>query len=418
LKILHTSDWHLGRGLHKYDLHEEQREAVNFIVDQAIERKVAAIVISGDVYDRPLPPVASIRILQEAIERLDGAGITTVITAGNHDSADRLAVYSNILRGSVRIIGSIREVDQPVVLRSGDDELRVYGIPFLFPQIASPILSELTGRDVPLSHDGVIGAAMELVRNDLAGADSKSVRSVVMAHAFVTQYSGSSKTAADQKNGAAPSLTAEVSDSERDISIGGLQTAAADLFSGVTYAALGHLHGQQFVRAKKDKKLVLRYSGSPIAYSISESTQRKSFTIADLDFASEFSESKIEIVDIPQRRLVVQLVDDLDNLVSGKYAQHADDYVDIVVTDDVIRPDAFQKLTDYFSRFLRKDDRPKNILAGDDYEKRVDIRDAAVTPIDVVNSFYVKIMNSELTKKQIEVIQRALEELAVEDATK
>jgi predicted DNA binding protein len=115
---------------------------------------------------------------------------------------------------------------------------------------------------------------------------------------------------------------------------------------------------------------------------------------------------------------VVQLVDDLDNLVSGKYAQHADDYVDIVVTDDVIRPDAFQKLTDYFSRFLRKDDRPKNILAGDDYEKRVDIRDAAVTPIDVVNSFYVKIMNSELTKKQIEVIQRALEELAVEDATK
>ena len=418
MKLLHTSDWHLGRGLHKYDFHEEQREAVKFIVDQAIEHKAAAILISGDVYDRPTPPVASIRILQEAIERLDAAGIITVITAGNHDSAERLAVYSNILRDSVRIIGSVQEVNQPVILREGGDQLRIYGLPFLFPQLAAPILSGLTGKDVPLSHDGVIGAAMDLVRQDLSKTDSKSVRSVVMAHAFVIQYSGASSAKTDQKNSVTETGGLEVSDSERDISIGGLQTASADLFTGVTYAALGHLHGQQFVRAKKDKKLVLRYSGSPIAYSISERNQRKSFTIADLDFASEFSEAKIEIIDIPQRRLVVQLIDDLDSLVSGKYAKHADDYVDLVVTDDAIRPDAFLKLTDYFSKFLRKEDRPKNILTGPDFQRGVDVRNPKVTPLEVVNSFYAQIMNSVLTKNQIEVIQRALDELAAEEAAK
>ena len=413
MKILHTSDWHLGRGLHKYDLHDEQREAINFIVDQAIERNVAAVLIAGDVYDRPTPPVQSIRLLQEAIERLDRAGINVVLTAGNHDSAERLAVYSNILRESVRIIGSVQEVNQPVVLKDGANELRIYGFPFLYPQIASPILAEMTGGDVPLSHDGVIGAAMDLVREDLSTSKADFVRSVVIAHAFVTPYSASSKVA---PKGSVEGL--EVSDSERDISVGGLQTAAADLFTGVDYAALGHLHGQQFVRAKKDKNLVLRYSGSPIAYSISEARQRKSFTIANLDFGTEFSESQIEIVDIPQRRRVVQLMDDLDTLISGKYFQYSDDYVDLVVTDDVIRPDSFQKLSDYFSRFLRKEDRPKNILRGASQSQRVDVRDSAVTPIDVVNSFYVQIMNSELTDKQIEVLQAALQQLEVEEVSK
>lgn len=413
MKILHTSDWHLGRGLHKYDLHEEQRLAIDFIVDQAIERKVAAVLIAGDVYDRPTPPVQSIRILQEAIERLDHAGITVVITAGNHDSAERLAVYSNILRDSVRIIGSVQEVIQPVVLKDGANEIRIYGFPFLYPQIAAPILADLKGGDVALSHDGVIGAAMELVRKDLATVQSRSVRSVVMAHAFVTPYSASSKVASKESIEGL-----EVSDSERDISVGGLQTAAADLFTGVDYAALGHLHGQQFVRAKKDKKLVLRYSGSPIAYSISEANQRKSFTIVDIDFGTEFSESAIEIVDIPQKRRVVQLTDDLDSLISGKYVKHSDDYVDLVVTDDVVRPDSFQKLSEYFGRFLRKEDRPKNILKGANQGQRVDARDASVTPIDVVNSFYVQIMNSELNDKQIAVLQTALEQLEMEEASK
>ena len=410
MKILHTSDWHLGRGLHKYDLHDEQREAISFIVDQAIERNVAAVLIAGDVYDRPTPPVQSIRLLQEAIERLDRAGINVVLTAGNHDSAERLAVYSNILRDSVRIIGSVQEVNQPVVLKDGANELRIYGFPFLYPQIAAPILAELTGGEVAHSHDGVIGAAMNLVRGDLLTSQAEFVRSVVIAHAFVTPYSASSRAASK-----VPVEGLEVSDSERDISVGGLQTAAADLFTGVDYAALGHLHGQQFVRAKKDKNLVLRYSGSPIAYSISEARQRKSFTIANLDFGTEFSESQIEIVDIPQRRRVVQLMDDLDTLISGKYFQYRDDYVDLIVTDDVIRPDSFQKLSDYFTRFLRKEDRPKNILKSASRSERVDARDSAVTPIDVVNSFYVQIMNSELTEKQIEVLQAALEQIELEE---
>lgn len=418
MKILHTSDWHLGRGLHKYELHDEQRAAINFIVDEAIERKVAAVVVSGDVYDRPTPPVVSIHILQEAIERLNHAGITTVITAGNHDSADRLAVYSNILRDSVRIIGSVREIDQPVVLRQGQDELRIYGLPFLLPQLAAPILSEITGNEVLVSHDGVIGAAMELVRKDLANVKSPSVRSVVMAHAFITPYSASSSNGSEEGIGARPETNLQVSDSERDISSGGLQTAAADLFTGVDYVALGHLHGQQFVRAKKDKKLVLRYSGSPIAYSISEAKQRKSFSIVDLDFISEFSESKVEIVDIPQKRRVVQLMDDLDSLTSGKYAEYIDDYVDLVVTDDVIRPDSFQRLSEYFSRFLRKEDRPKTILKDVDQTHRVDIRDTSVTPVDVVNSFFIQIMNSELNEKQIQLVLAALEQLEVDEASK
>lgn len=418
MKILHTSDWHLGRGLNKYERHDEQEAAVNFIIDEAIARKVKAVVISGDIYDRPTPPVASIRILQNSIERLDNAGITTVLTAGNHDSAERLSVYSNILRDSVRIIGSVREVNQPVVLKDGENELRIYGFPFLLPQMAAPILSEMISNEVTTSHDGVLGAAMELVRKDLSTLKRRSVRSVVMAHAFITPYAAAIGGGKNEAPDLGPESAVEVSESERDISSGGLQTAAADLFTGVDYVALGHLHGQQFVRAKRDKKLVLRYSGSPIAYSISEAKQRKSFTVVNLDFDQDFSETQVEVVDIPQKHRVVQLIDDLDTLISGKYAEYINDYVDLVVTDDAIRPDSFQKLSEYFPRFLRKEDRPKNLLMNLAQSRKVDIRNTSLTPVDVVNSFYKQHMNSELNEQQIEVIQRALEELYTEDASR
>ena len=140
MRFLHSADWHLGRTLHGFSLREAQEQAVAHVVDLAISRGVDLVIVAGDVFDRAVPPVESLRLLNEALVRLDGAGITTIITSGNHDSGDRLASYSALLRDRVRIVGSMAEIGVPVELADEFGPVLVYPLPFLEPDTARQLL--------------------------------------------------------------------------------------------------------------------------------------------------------------------------------------------------------------------------------------------------------------------------------------
>jgi exonuclease SbcD len=263
MRLLHTSDWHLGRTLHGVDLLGHQSAFLDHLVEVVRAERVDAVLVAGDVYDRAIPPVEAVALLSDALARL--ADLTTVvITPGNHDSAARLGFGSALMRERIRIVATPADLDRPVVLDGPDERVLVYGLPYLDPDVARHTLA-VGDAPLPRSHAAVLGAAMDRVRADLAvrraGAGQTPVRAVVLAHAFVV-------------GGAA-------SESERDIRVGGVDHAPTSTFDGVDYVALGHLHGPQRVGAAEGGT-VLRYAGSPLAYSFSEAGHTKSVALVDL----------------------------------------------------------------------------------------------------------------------------------------
>lgn len=307
VKILHTSDWHLGRTLHGVDLHEAQSAFVDHLVDLVCEHDAAAVLVSGDVYDRAIPAVETVELFSDALRRLS-EHTTVVVTPGNHDSASRLGFGAEIMRDSVRILADVSRLHEPVLLGDDTAQLAIYGIPYLDPDAARPALAQ--GDELPArSHTGVLGAAMDRIRDDLAGRPG--LRSVVMAHAFV--------------------VGAEPSDSERDLSIGGVQSVPSSLFAGVDYVALGHLHGPQVVQVPGGDTIA-RYSGSPLAFSFSERHHAKSVALVDVppDPSGVLS---VELLPLPVPRPLSELRGTLEHLMSDATDQVVDHWVKLVVTD-------------------------------------------------------------------------------------
>lgn len=259
MRLLHTSDWHLGRSFHGVGMLDAQRAFVDQLVDAVSRHGVDVVLIAGDVYDRAMPGVDVVRLLDDALVRLTAAGAQVVLTSGNHDSAIRLGFAARLLeRGGVHLRTSLDSMEQPLLLPLGPDAdgkeavLAVYGIPWLEPRLVAGQLGVETA-----SHFEVTRAATALIRQDIGRrAASSVVHAVVLAHTFAS--GGIS------------------SDSERDLSIGGVGAVPLDLFDGFTYTALGHLHGRQALAP------AVRYSGSPLAYSFSEATHRKGAWLVDI----------------------------------------------------------------------------------------------------------------------------------------
>ncbi|NJQ04344.1 exonuclease SbcCD subunit D [Streptomyces lonarensis] len=251
MRLLHTSDWHLGRGLHRVPLLDAQRDALEHLVAVAVEHQVDAVLVAGDVYDRAVPPLSAVRLYDELLHRLADHGVAAVIISGNHDSPHRLGVAAGLIgRAGVHLRTDPADCDRPVLLEDAHGTVAVYGIPYLEPALARAEFGvERAG------HREVLGAAADRIRADLA-TRGPGVRSVVLSHAFVTGGVGS--------------------DSERDITAGGAAAVPASLFDGFDYTALGHLHGAQTISDR------VRYSGSPLAYSFSEAAHRKSMWLIEL----------------------------------------------------------------------------------------------------------------------------------------
>jgi exonuclease SbcD len=297
VRLIHTSDWHLGRAFHQVGLLPAQAAYVDHLVEVVRTERVDAVLVSGDVYDRAMPAPDTVDLLSQALERLVDAGARVVLSSGNHDSAIRLGFASGLLsRAGVHIRTSITDVGRPVLV--GD--VAVHPLPYLEPALVADALGS-----ADRTHAGVLRAAMDRVRADVA---SRGARSVVMAHAFVT-------------GGA-------TSESERDISVGGVSAVPPSVFSGVDYAALGHLHGCQEVAPG------VRYSGSPVAMSFSEWRHRKGSLLVDLSGASPV----VEHVDAPVERRLAVLRGSLESLLAAPEHRGAEGAWCQVTLTDPVRP--------------------------------------------------------------------------------
>ena len=304
MRILHTSDWHLGRSFHREDLLGHQGAFIDHLLEVVAKELVDVVVVSGDVYDRALPHVDAVALADETFARLAASRAKVVVSSGNHDSAQRLGFGSRLMDAAgVFVRTDAATVGTPVVLNDRHGEVAFHAIPYLDPSA----LLEPWGLG-HRSHEAALSEAMTRVRRDLAARPAKT-RSVVLAHAFVA--------------GATPS------ESERDISVGGVSRVATSTFDGIDYAALGHLHGPH------ELSPALRYSGSPLAYSFSEADQVKGTWLVELNAKGFASASWI---DAPVPRRLSRISGSLGDLLSDRsLADREQDWVQATLTD-VPRP--------------------------------------------------------------------------------
>ncbi len=320
VRILHTSDWHLGRAFYQVRLLDAQVRFVDFLVDLVRAEGVGAVLVSGDVYDRALPSPETVNVLADALTRLVDAGAQVVLTSGNHDSAIRLGFASELLaRAGVHIRSSLASIGTPVVFGG---EVAVYPLPYLEPTVVGPSL----GAE-ERSHASVVRAAMDRVRADAAG---HSLPSIVMAHAFVAGGT--------------------TSESEREVAVGGVSVVPADVFDGMTYAALGHLHRPQWVRDN------VAYSGSPLAMSFGEADQVKSVALLEVTSRGV----SVEAIETPVPRRLAVLRGDLADLLADpdlEWARGA--WCRAILTDEVRPLAAYEQLTRRFPDLLSLDFDPR-----------------------------------------------------------
>jgi exonuclease SbcD len=318
MRLLHTSDWHLGRTFHGQSLLADQEAVLGAVVDLVAEHSVDVVLISGDIYDRAVPSPEAVQCATRVLARIRTAGARIVAISGNHDSAPRLGAFADFLAsGGLHLRTAASAVGEPVELADTDGPVAVYPLPYLEPDLARG-LWELPS---PAGHQDVLAAALGEVRADLARRPA-GTRSIVLAHAFVTG--------------------AVAGGSERSIAVGGVESVSADLFEGFDYVALGHLHGAQLVTDK------IRYSGSPLPYAFTEAGRPKSVWLVDLDADGAVDVRRLAL---PVIRRLATVRGRLAEILVG-HADLVDHYLSVELTDPVRPLEPMRRLRERFPHVM------------------------------------------------------------------
>ncbi|MFE6901060.1 exonuclease SbcCD subunit D [Streptomyces sp. NPDC057717] len=380
MRLLHTSDWHLGRAFHRVNMLGAQAEFIGHLIATVREQDVDAVVVSGDVYDRAVPPLAAVELFDDALHRLADQGIPTVMISGNHDSARRLGVGAGLIgRAGIHLRTDPGACATPVLIPDATGDVAFYGLPYLEPAL----VKDEFGVSKP-GHEAVLAAAMDRVRADLAERPA-GTRSVVLAHAFVTG--------------------GEASDSERDITVGGVAAVPSGVFDGVDYVALGHLHGSQVISER------VRYSGSPLPYSFSEADHRKSMWLVDLD-AHGFAAA--ERVGCPVPRPLARIRGALaDLLARPDLTAHEESWVEATLTDPVRPDDPMARLTERFPHTLSLAFDPQRAPEDPDvsYAQRLKGRDDQ----QIAEDFVTHVRGAGPDERERAVLREALDAVRIDD---
>ena len=381
MKILHTSDWHLGRTLHKVDLHEHQAAFLDWLVDLVEAEGVDVVVIPGDVYDRAVPAVSSVTLLDQALARLADTGATVVLTSGNHDSPERLGFGRSLMRAGIHLLTDLPGIEHPVSVEDEHGEVLFFGLPYLEPDRARTELAREGEEPLPRSHEAVTRAALDRVRERAAARPG--ARTVVLAHTFVTG--------------------GEASDSERDLSVGGVDSVPAGVLGGIDYLALGHLHGCQDLT--RSVGAPAWYSGSPLAFSFSERSHRKSVLLVELGAPGadgERAEVAVRRLETPVPRRLTELRGTLEEILAHR-DEHAGDWLKAVVTDPARPAHLQERLREAYPHLLLTEYAPEGraASAGTPVVRREQ------NPLEVMDEFLAHVTGGDPTEAEHDVLERA-----------
>jgi exonuclease SbcD len=399
MRLLHTSDWHLGRSFHGASLLDEQAEALDRIVELAREAAVDLVVIAGDLYDRAIPPAEAVSLFTDTLARLRSAGIAVVAIAGNHDSHVRVSVYDPLLSAlGVTIRGAVTRAAEPVLVQpaAGGAAVAVYPLPYLEPVVDGPRLlaapdpggcspAEEMALELPagaparFSHEVTTRLALQGIRRDLERRPG--TRSVLVAHTFVAGGQGS--------------------DSERELSVGQVDRVSVEAFAGFDYVALGHLHGSQQLDGPR-----LAYSGTPLPYSFSEERHRKSVRIVEL--AADGTPAVV-VVPLGVGRSLQTIEGTLASLCSDPSFERAREArVRAILTDEALPLQAMARLRERFPHAVELRHQPPAVERSSGDERSRQIREAR-SPLELAGLFLADQQGRPATAAELDLLRLALE---------
>ena len=374
--FLHTSDWHLGATGGERDLWDDQKYFIDAICGIVREKRVDAVLLAGDVYDRSVPAASAIGLYDYAMNRLCGElGVKVLTIAGNHDSAERLASCAGLLdKAGLYLQGAAQR--EPRVVEFADSQV------FFLPWMTEEKIKSL----YPEERDSItdLTEAYRVAVNHMRETFIPGKHHLLLSHAFITN--------------------AETSTSDRAAEIGFATQVSASVFEGFDYVALGHIHKPQQVNP------FIRYSGSPMAYSFGkEERQEKSVTLIDTAAMTQ------QVLPLPLLHRWTTLTDSYEALLAGEYPEEIrEGYVRLNVTDTAVGLDMLSRLRQVYPNAL--------VVAGKTY----DGEDTTITltmeqleqmesdPTEVFKSFCREEMGQEATDHFLQLFARAVEEGATE----
>ncbi len=376
MKILHISDLHLGKIVLEQSMIEDQKYILNQIISLIKKESVEVLLISGDIYDRSIPPVEAVKLLNDFLVTLTEMNIKTFIIAGNHDSKERLNFGNKILEAkNIYIEGTFNGKLKKVTLSDSYGELNIYMLPFTRPNEVSLYYDE--------EFESYQDAIKKIIDETLV---DKSKRNIILVHQFVT--SGT--------------IEPVRSESENK-SLGGIENIDVDIFKDFDYVALGHIHGPQ-----KLKLDTVRYAGSPLKYSFSECHQKKSAVL--IDYTDEL---KFDLVPLIPLRDMREIKGPIDLLISKEVSNlgNREDYIKAILTDEEELYDPIGKLRTVYPNILRLEIENKKTAINLSSKTAASGNIKERLEIDLFKEFYENQNNIPLNEKQINIVNNIIKEV-------
>ncbi|MDN4473488.1 exonuclease SbcCD subunit D [Demequina zhanjiangensis] len=394
MRLLHTSDWHLGRTFHGHSTDAHLESVLAALADLVRERSVDAVIVAGDVFDSSTPKAEAFGMLNRAVAAIREAGAQVVLTSGNHDGPARLGHMAEFASfGGVHVKADVARLAEPVMFADAHGPVAVYGLPYLHPEFLRSAFEDFTGS----THEQALRFAMDQVRADASRRREGAavLRTVVASHCFA---SGVEPTTED-------SGRAE----ERDITRGGLNIAPLEVFDGVDYVALGHIHGRQTLTER------VRYSGAPLRFSFGERSSAKGAWLVEL---GEAGLGQVEWLDLPTPRPAVRIEGTLDELLAeDAHPDAVDAWVDVVLTDDQLPREAMRRLQTRYPHAVTLTHRPahRQDVGEASYAARVEGRSDA----EVVDEFLAFVRNGQgPTEAERAVLHAALDAMDAKESAR
>lgn len=381
MKIFHTADWHLGKLVQGVYMTDDQRYVLGQFLSAIDEEQPDVVIIAGDLYDRALPPVEAVNLLDEVLaEIVLKRKIPVLSIAGNHDSPTRLQFGSKLMKESgLHIIGELNNKFEPVVLMDEYGEVHFHLIPFAEPSTVKNVLND----DTIDSFDDAMKSIVQKIEEKM----DRTKRHVFVGHAFVTPHGEKEEN---------------TSDSERPLAIGGSECVSSEYFQPFHYVALGHLHKAHYVLNEK-----IRYSGSPLKYSASEANHEKGFYIVELDGEGNVSIQKRVFTPRRDLRIVEGTIQDI--------LKHApsDDYVFVRLTDLTPVVGAMEQIRTVYPNAMHVE--RKAMVQVEHPTDSLKIQREQMDDVTLFKAFHHEIIGTEPTAETIQLFEEVLQEMLQEE---
>lgn len=378
MKLIHTSDLHIGKMVNEFSMLKDQEFVLKQMIDIAKEERADALLIAGDIYDRNIPPSDAVAIFDQFVSELIKEGILVLLISGNHDSPERLSFASSILeKKGFYIAGVYDGTVKSVTLTDEYGKLNMHLIPYVKP----PITKHLLENDEIVTYENSVKAILDTIPLD------KKERNILVTHYFITNLG----------------IEPECSDSETRISVGGTDNIDVSLFDDFDYVALGHIHGPQRIGRE-----TVRYAGSPLKYSFSEVFHKKSLTVLEIKEKGDINISMREIKPLHDVR---KIKGQLEDLMSKEVYSMADtmDYLQVTLTNQEELVDPIGTLRSIYPNVMQLI-LEKNIRAQDSTTTKIDHMKSKST-LEIYKEFYESVTERDFDMERNLVMTMAIDDI-------